>query len=141
MSACWLKAKESVSPWLTAMSELPAAIQLSIVSTAMDSVLLDLERARMEREDFRQGNAPTSSLHHHGAWQPTTWRSLDELHCGTIEDCMQALHDIRYELNDMEDHVPPALVDNYNQMLFAVNVVLGVESDESSESEDESMSE
>ncbi len=27
-----------------------------ILSTAMDSVLLELERARMEREDFRQGS-------------------------------------------------------------------------------------
>ena len=29
-----------------------------ILSMTMDSVLLDLERARMEREDFRQGNGP-----------------------------------------------------------------------------------
>ena len=40
---------------------------------------------------------------------------------------MQALHDIRYELDDMDGHVPAALTDNYNQILFSVNVELGVD--------------
>ena len=35
------------------MPMLPQDTQLSIVSMAMDSVLLDLERAAMEREDWR----------------------------------------------------------------------------------------
>ena len=34
------------------------------VPTAIDQVTLDLERARMEREDFRQGNAPIWILKH-----------------------------------------------------------------------------
>ena len=34
------------------------------VPTAIDQVTLDLERARMEREDFRQGNAPIWILQH-----------------------------------------------------------------------------
>ena len=32
--------------------------------SALESVTLDLERARMEREDFRQGNAPIWILKH-----------------------------------------------------------------------------
>ena len=32
--------------------------------SAIESVTLDLERARMEREDFRQGNAPIWILKH-----------------------------------------------------------------------------
>ena len=32
--------------------------------SALESVTLDLERARMEREDFRQGNAPIWILEH-----------------------------------------------------------------------------
>ena len=38
--------------------ELPTDVKAEIVKRTMDSVLLDLERARMEREDYRQGNAP-----------------------------------------------------------------------------------
>ena len=41
---------------------LPGETQAAILATAMDSVLLDLERARMEREDFRQGNSPCTAL-------------------------------------------------------------------------------
>ena len=41
---------------------LPADAQVAILSTVMDGVLLDLERARMEREDFRQGNSPCTAL-------------------------------------------------------------------------------
>ena len=37
---------------------LPGDTKAAILATVMDAVLLDLERARMEREDFRQGNAP-----------------------------------------------------------------------------------
>ena len=40
----------------------PADAQVAILSTVMDGVLLDLERARMEREDFRQGNSPCTAL-------------------------------------------------------------------------------
>ena len=126
--ACWQKAKESVSPWL-AMSMLPAPIQQSIVSMAMDSVLLDLERARMEREDFRQGSAIKHSLF--------TWRTYDRILQSELAEAKEelaeakeALRDIRYELDDMDGRVPPALADNCNQMHFAVNVVLGVDSDD-----------
>ena len=37
-----------------------AEAKAEILATVMDGVLLDLERARMEREDFRQGNAPVT---------------------------------------------------------------------------------
>ena len=40
----------------------PADAQVAILSTVMDGVLLDLERARMEREDFRQGNSPCAAI-------------------------------------------------------------------------------
>ena len=88
------------------MPMLPQDTQLSIVSMAMDSVLLDLERARMEREDFR---------------------SLALRQGGEISDYRQALHDIRDELDDIDGYVPVEHTDNYNRMVFSVNLVLGVD--------------
>ena len=52
-----------------------------------------------------------------------------------LAEAKEALRDIRYELDDMDGRVPPALADNCNQMHFAVNVVLGVSDDEMDESE------
>ena len=42
--------------------------------SAIESVTLDLERARMEREDFRQGQAPIWILEH--ATNNVSWRKL-----------------------------------------------------------------
>ena len=44
------------------MATLAPETQVAILSTVMDGVLLDLERARMEREDFRQGKGPCTAL-------------------------------------------------------------------------------
>ena len=37
-------------------------VKAEILTRTMDSVLLDLERARMTAEDFRQGNGPCSAV-------------------------------------------------------------------------------
>ena len=47
---------------MTVRATPPADAQVAILSTVMDGVLLDLERARMEREDFRQGNSPCAAI-------------------------------------------------------------------------------
>ena len=44
------------------MATLAPETQVAILSTVMNGVLLDLERARMEREDFRQGKGPCTAL-------------------------------------------------------------------------------
>ena len=119
------------------MSELPAAIQLSIVSTAMDSVLLDLERARMEREDFRQGNAPARLVVTHTGDRTFTWRQDDMIQCNNINVAHDALFTIKEELRDMDGRVPRDLADNYSQMVAEVNAVLGSESEPESEGESE----
>ena len=58
---------------------------------AMQDVLLDLERARMEREDFRQGMGP-------GQMRPDSSITMYQNYRGVLTacaDCEQALSDIR----------------------------------------------
>ena len=73
---------------------LPLETQVAILSTTMDGVLLDLERARMEREDFRQGNAPAPHFVRppHGS---LSWRQ-------TVRALNRAWDDVGREEDDMD---------------------------------------
>ena len=113
------------------MPSLPAEIQRSVLSMAMDSVLLDLERARMEREDFRQGNAIVYCCYTATNVWPYTWRQNAMIQADNVDDATQALSNVRGELRDMDGRVPMNLADNYTQMLLDVTAVLG--SDEESD--------
>ena len=92
---------------------------------AMDSVLLDLERARMEREDFRQGNAIAGVCFTASGKRPYTWRQDNVIKVGQVDEGIQALSRIWDELRDMDGRVPMELADNYSQMLAEVSFVLG----------------
>ena len=70
------------------------------VPTAIDQVTLDLERARMEREDFRQGSAPIWILKH--ATNNVSWRKLRRYLHDEIWDLRTALGRIRILIDGEE---------------------------------------
>ena len=78
--------------------------------SAIESVTLDLERARMEREDFRQGN--TVSPHVGKPSNMTLRQHFDEL-SDNFDDACTILSDIRHiakdELDGSEDKIDFAL--------------------------------
>ena len=52
-----------------------------------EKILLDLERARMEREDFRHGNAPATQTYKDGKWE---WLSYRKWLQSIIDDANEA---------------------------------------------------
>ena len=64
------------------------------VPTAIDAVTLDLERARMEREDFRQGNAPIWILKH--AINNVSYNKLRRYMLEEVQDLRTALMRVRF---------------------------------------------
>ena len=102
-------------------------VKTEIVTRTMDSVLLDLERARMEREDFKQGNAPTSAISVGGVWSATTWRYWNKRHVAELNEANDALSNIRTELRDMDGRVPMDIADNVTQIRAEVDALLGDE--------------
>ena len=113
------------------------AVQQWVAGNPQEKILLDLERARMEREDFRAGNAPTTEILVGGVWRPTTWRYWNKRHCAELNEANDALRNIRAQLRDMAGRVPMDIADNYTQMTAEVEAVLGESSDDESEEESE----
>ena len=116
---------------------LPVETQAAILAIGMDSVRLDLERARMEREDFRQGNSFAGFCFSASGKRPYTWRQDNVRKVGDLDEATRALLNLRDELRDMDGHVPMDLADNYNQMLAEVSDVLGSDDELQSESDSE----
>ena len=71
--------------------------------SAIESVTLDLERARMEREDFRQGFAPIWKLEH--ATSNVSWLKLRRYLHDEIWELRAALMRVRV-LVDSEPRMP-----------------------------------
>ena len=69
------------------------------VSPAIEAVTLDLERARMEREDFRQGNAP---LFKQSPEQNVTHNKVRYWLVSEIEDLRITLRRVQMVV----DHIP-----------------------------------
>ena len=113
------------------------AVQQWVAGNPEEKILLDLERASMEREDFRAGNAPTTEFFVGGAWRMTTWRYWNMRHCAELNEAHDALRSIRTELRDMDGRVPMDIADNYTQITVEVNKALGELSDEESDDESE----
>ena len=67
--------------------ELSFDVRDMILRNTMDSVLLDLERARMQREDYRQGNGAFTEHH--------TWRQMVKVLKNTVDELEEAIEDIR----------------------------------------------
>ena len=90
------------------------------VPTAIDQVTLDLERARMEREDFRQGNAPIWILKH--ALNNISYNKLRKYMLEEVSDLRTTLGRIRILIDGEEriakrrkkyyDHVIGAAIDS-----------------------------
>ena len=70
------------------------------VPSAIESVTLDLERARMEREDFRQGNAPIWILQH--AVNNISYNKLRKYMLEEVYDLRTTLGRIRFLINGEE---------------------------------------
>lgn len=87
------------------MAQLSAELANRVLATTMDSMLLDLERARMEREDFRQGNAPGPP-----AWSKRTtdrsWRWWFGAKHDEFNRAQLTLFHIR-DVVDMSDGIAP----------------------------------
>ena len=109
------------------------AVQQWVAQHPHEKILLDLERARMEREDFRAGNAPTTEIWVGGVRRPTTWRYWNMRHCAELNEANDALRSIRTELRDMDGRVPMDIADNYSQMAAEVEAVLATSDDDESE--------
>ncbi len=58
-------------------------------------MLRDLERARMEREDFRQGNAPHPGSPQNSVGAILTWRKEYDYLLSEVAECVEALEDVR----------------------------------------------
>ena len=116
-------------------SSLTPDLAAKVLSTTMDSVLLDLERARMEREDFRQGNGPAFPFDGNVVW--LSYRKWTRSIINRRDEATDALRSIRTELRDMDGRVPMDIADNYTQMTAEVEAVLGESSDEESDDESE----
>ena len=110
------------------------AVQQWVAGNPEEQILLDLERARMEREDFRAGNAPTTEIWVGNVWGPQkTWRYWNMRHCAALNEANDALRSIRAELRDMDGRVPMDIADNYTQMTAEVHSLLGESSEEENE--------
>ena len=109
-------------------------VQQWVAQHPHEKILLDLERARMEREDFRHGNAPATQTYKDGKWE---WMSYIKLTNGIIDhhnEATDALMNIRTELRDMAGRdVPADLVDYLDTMDREIEAVLGESSDDESE--------
>ena len=70
------------------------------VPSAIESVTLDLERARMEREDFRQGNAPIWILKH--AVNNISYNKLRKYMFEEVHDLQTTLRRIRILIDGEE---------------------------------------
>ena len=98
-----------------------AEAQAAILAPVMDGVLLDLERARMEREDFRQGRGP-------GQLIPNCRVTVDQQRRFLVQDCMeseQALMDIRdaaiRHLAVQADELAEYVVDRADDVLHTID--------------------
>ena len=90
------------------------------VPSAIESVTLDLERARMEREDFRQGNAPIWILKH--AINNVSYNKLRRYMLEEVQDLRTALMRVRILIDGEQriakrrkryyDHVIGAAIDS-----------------------------
>ena len=70
------------------------------VPSAIDKVTLDLERARMEREDFRQGNAPIWILKH--ALNNISYNKLRKYMFEEVHDLQTTLRRLRILIDGEE---------------------------------------
>ena len=84
------------------------------VPTAIDQVTLDLERARMEREDFRQGNAPIWILKH--AINNVSYNKLRKYMLEEVHDLRITLGRIRI-LIDSEQRIAKYRKRYYDQVI------------------------
>ena len=111
------------------------AVQQWVAGNPEEKILLDLERARMEREDFRLGNAPATPTYKDGKWEYMSWSKWLHNIIDHANEANDALRSIRTELRDMDGRVPMDIADNYTKMAAEVNFVLGEASDEESDEE------
>ena len=119
----------------TAIQALGAALQHETPSAlqGLERAHLDLERARMTAEDFRQGNGPCSGFRRERDG-PTEWASWREC-LDSVEEghtvALDALSNIRNRVHDMDGHLPMGVVaDAVEQIKIEVDAVLGEESDD-----------
>ena len=84
------------------------------VPSAIEGVTLDLERARMEREDFRQGNAPIWILKH--AVNNISYNKLKKYMLAEVHELRTTLVRVRM-LIDGEERIAKRRKRYYNHVI------------------------
>ena len=84
------------------------------VPSAIECVTLDLERARMEREDFRQGNAPIWILKH--AVNNISYNKLKKIMLAEVHELRTTLVRVRM-LIDGEERIAKRRKRYYNHVI------------------------
>ena len=111
------------------------AVQQWVAGNPEEKILLDLERARMEREDFRDGNAPVYGwTSHDGKLESVSWSKYLRRIMYHASKANDALRNIKTALRNMlSSDVPMDLIDHMDLMEREIDAVLGESSDEEGE--------